>query len=74
MRNFELGVCVSPTRPSDLVEPLGDIEGGGPRSRTAWAQAIPFKLEQRPPCDDPFVHRALVRHREAQAEPGHLNY
>ena len=73
IRSFELGVCVVPERPEQLVEPLGnDFEGGQP-PRHVWAQAIPFRIENLQRCADPFVSRALVT-REGKAEKGHLNY
>ena len=65
-----------PERPSELVEPLGSLaaNAGAGRSRVAWAQAIPFDIAQRVPCDDPFLNRALVFRHDGHAEKGHLNY
>ena len=76
VRNFELGVLVEPQQPEDLVAPLGDLRtsGGGARSQKAWAEAIPFHLEGREPCHDPFLgHQQLVR-SQGKAEKGQLNY
>ena len=78
IRSFELGVCVRPEQPSELVEPLGDLainQGGtAGRSRAVWAQAIPFRIGHGKKCDDPFLNKALVFRGENQAEKGHLNY
>jgi hypothetical protein len=65
-----------PERPSELVEPLGDLAatGGAGRSRVAWAQAVPFDIGRRMPCDDPFLNKALLSKADGQAERGHLNY
>ena len=65
-----------PERPSELVEPLGDLaaNGGAGRSIVAWAQAIPFDIGRRVPCDDPFLNKALLNKVNGQAEQGHLNY
>jgi hypothetical protein len=70
IRNFELGVCVAPERPLDLVEPLGEVGRAPPE---VWARALPFHIERREPCVDPYVSRALVRKAD-KAEKGHLNY
>ena len=40
----------------------------------AWAQAIPFDIGRRVPCDDPFLNKALLNKANGQAEQGHLNY
>ena len=63
---------MAPERPLELIEPLGR----GEQARTPpaiWAAAIPFRIERRVPCDDPFVGRAL-KHAEDKVEKGHLNY
>ena len=74
IRSFELGVCVQPDRPSELVEPLGSGEQAErARPPSVWAQAIPFHIERRVPCADPFVSRSLT-YTECKAEMGHLNY
>lgn len=74
IRSFELGVCVQPDRPSELVEPLGSGEQAErARPPSVWAQAIPFHIERRVPCADPFVSRSLT-YTEGKAEMGHLNY
>ena len=39
-----------------------------------WAQAIPFHIERRVPCTDPYLGKALVHRGEGRAEKGHLNY
>ena len=73
VRSFELGICVEPARPSELVEPLGEAMALGPRWSEGHARAIPFHFGgPGVACDDPFIGRALVR--GPTEERGHLNY
>jgi hypothetical protein len=76
IRNFELGVCVAPEWPAELVEPLGSPKGPDQagRSHRVWAQAIPFHLERRAPCTDPFLGKGIGTRSDGRAEIGHLNY
>ena len=76
IRNFELGVCVAPEWPVELVEPLGSPKGPDQagRSHRVWAQAIPFHLEQRAPCTDPYLGKGIGTRSDGRAEIGHLNY
>ena len=76
IRNFELGVCVAPEWPAELVEPLGIPKGPDQagRSHRVWAQAIPFHLERRAPCTDPYLGKGIGTRSDGRAEIGHLNY
>ena len=76
IRNFELGVCVKPEQPQQLVEPLGslNLDDGARRSAEVWAQAIPFDITKQEPCDEPYLGRSIVYRCGGQAENGHLNY
>ena len=67
IRSFELGVCVAPERPMQLVEPMG------PGSARAHAQALPFELTGRRPNDAPYVGRSLMSGKD-RGEQGHMNY
>mmetsp|Transcript_85644 Transcript_85644/g.256563 ORF Transcript_85644/g.256563 Transcript_85644/m.256563 type:complete len:1047 (+) Transcript_85644:72-3212(+) len=74
VRSFELGICVEPSNPSELVEPLCDAMTLGPsRWSEGHARAIPFHFGgPGVVCDDPYVGRAVVR--GPTEERGQLNY
>lgn len=80
IRSFEMGVCVHPESPVQLVEPFVDLMAVS-TTPEAHARAIPFDLihADAPGADvclslvDPYVGRALIAKSQA-AQIGHLNY